>query len=60
MEADNCVPNCADGHDNAYKATVTLTHLVPYGDGEQAYSVMAISVPGEPSRSETFSTSLVP
>jgi len=39
---------------------VTLTHLVPYDNGEQAYSLMAISVPGAPSRSETFSTHLVP
>ena len=44
----------------AYPATVTLTQLVPYGNGEQAYSVMAISVPSAPSRSETFSTRLVP
>ena len=33
-------------------------HLAPYGDGEQAYSVMTISVPGRPS--EMFSTGLVP
>jgi hypothetical protein len=31
--------------------------LAPYGDGEQAYLVMAISVPGYPS--ETFRTGLV-
>jgi serine/threonine protein kinase len=60
MEADNCTPNCAEGHDTAYQATVTLTRLVAYGNGEQAYSVMAISVPSAPSRSETFSTRLVP
>jgi hypothetical protein len=60
LEADNCNPNCEQGHDTAYSATVTLTHLVPYGNGEQAYSVMAISAPGAPSRSETFSTGLVP
>jgi len=60
MEADNCVPNCAEGHDTAYPATVTLTDPVAYGDGQQAYSAMAISVPSAPSRSETFSSRLVP
>ena len=44
LEADNCNPNCAQGHDTAYAVTVTLTHLAPYGNGEQAYSAMAISV----------------
>jgi serine/threonine protein kinase len=60
LEADNCNPNCAQGHDTPYAATVTVSHLVPYGNGEQAYSTMAVSVPGSPSRSETFSTRLVP
>jgi hypothetical protein len=60
LEADNCNPNCAEGHDTAYKATVTLSQLVPYGNGEQAYSTITVSVPGAPSRSETFSTGLVP
>lgn len=60
LEADNCVPNCAEGHDTAYPATVTLTGPVAYGDGQQAYSAMAISVPSAPSRSETFSSRLVP
>ena len=60
LEGDNCNPNCAEGHHTAYGATVTLSGLVPYGNGEQAYSVMAISVSEGPSRSETFSTGLVP
>jgi serine/threonine protein kinase len=60
LEADNCNPDCAQGHDTPYGATVTLSHLVPYGNGEQAYSVIAVSVPGAPSHSETFSTRLVP
>ena len=60
MEADNCTPNCAEGHDTAYPPTVTLTHLAPYGDSQQAYSVIAISVPSAPSHSHTFSTGLVP
>jgi Protein kinase domain len=60
LEVDNCSPNCAQGHDTPYSATVTLTHLAPYGDGEQAYSAIAISVPGSPSHSQTFSTRLVP
>jgi hypothetical protein len=60
FEVDNCNPNCAQGHDTPYAATVTLIHLAPYGNGEQAYSAMAIYVPGAPSYSETFSTRLVP
>ena len=60
LEVDNCNPNCAQGHDTPYAATVTLTQLAPYGNGEQAYSAMAIRVPGAPSLSETFSTHLVP
>jgi hypothetical protein len=60
LEVDNCNPNCAEGGDTAYAATLTATHLVPYGDGKQAYSSIAISVPGDLSLSETFSTGLVP
>ena len=60
MESDNCKPSCADGHDTAYPATITLTRPEPYGDGQQAYSVMAINVPGLPSRSYTFNSHLVP
>jgi hypothetical protein len=60
LEVDNCSPNCAQGHDTPYAATVTLTQLAPYGDGEQAYSAIAISVPRSPSHSQTFSTRLVP
>jgi Protein kinase domain len=57
---DNCEPNCAQGHDTKYTATVTLTRLSPYGNGEQAYSAMKITVPAAPSQSNTFSTGLVP
>jgi len=60
LELDNCEPNCGQGHDTAYAATVTLTQLAPYGNGEQAYSVMAISVPAAPSASRTFNIGLVP
>jgi hypothetical protein len=65
LEADNCKPNCADGHDTAYPATVTATRLVPYGDGEQAYSSITISSIGIEEygtsiHSETFNTGLVP
>jgi hypothetical protein len=49
-----------EGHDTPYSATVTLTQLAPYGNGEQAYSATAISVPAAPSISYTFSTGLVP
>ena len=60
MEVDNCTPNCAQGHDTPDAATVTLTRLVPYGNGYQAYAAMAISVPGASFLSERFSTGLVP
>jgi hypothetical protein len=60
LEGDNCIPNCAEGSDTPYDATVTLSGLAPYGNGEQAYSVMVLSVPSAPSRSETFSSGLVP
>jgi hypothetical protein len=61
LELDNCKPNCAQGHDTPYAATVAVSHLAPYGNGEQAYSVMAISVPRGPSfLTETFKTGLVP
>jgi serine/threonine protein kinase len=60
LEADNCDPNCAQGSDTPYDATVTLSRLAPYGDGQQAYSVMTTNVPGAPSRSETFTVDLVP
>jgi hypothetical protein len=60
LELDNCKPNCAQGHDTPYAATVTLTKLAPYGNGEQAYSAMAITVPAAPSVSHTYSAGLVP
>ena len=59
MEADNCKPNCAEGHDTAYPATVTVTRPRPYGDGLQAYSVIAVNSPATPP-GLTFSTGLVP
>jgi hypothetical protein len=60
LEVDDCSPNCAQGHDTPYAATVTLTHLAAYGNGEQAYSAIALSVPSAPRLAETFSTRLVP
>lgn len=60
LQADDCNPNCAQGTDTTYAATVTLTGPVPYGDGEEAYSSMTISVPADPSRSQSFSNGLVP
>jgi hypothetical protein len=59
LERDNCQPSCANGAYAPYPATVTLSDLTPYGDGEQAYAVMTISAPGN-SYDETFSTGLVP
>lgn len=60
LVGDNCDPDCAYGHDTSYAVTVILTRLASYGNGQQAYSSMVISVPGVPSRSETFSKLLVP
>jgi hypothetical protein len=59
MERDNCVPNCAEGTDVPYPATVTVSDPTPYGDGEEAYAIMAISTPGN-SYNQTFSQGLVP
>jgi len=60
LVGDDCLPACIYGHDTTYAVTVTLTRLVSYGNGEQAYSSMVISVPSAPSRSEKLSTYLVP
>jgi len=59
LEQNNCEPNCANGTDNPYPVTVTLSDLTPYGNGEQAYAIMAVSAPGD-SYNQTFSTGLVP
>jgi Protein kinase domain len=60
LEIDNCVPNCAQGTFTGYQATVTLSGLTPYGDGDEAYADMTIIAPGSPAPQESFSTGLVP
>jgi hypothetical protein len=60
LEGNNCIPDCAKGTYAAYAATVTLSVPISYGTGEQAYSVIVIQVPSSPSRSEKFSSGLVP
>jgi serine/threonine-protein kinase len=60
-EVDNCNPNCAQGTYTGYQATITLTSLTSYGtSGNQAYANMAISAPGSPSPSQSFTSGLVP
>jgi hypothetical protein len=60
LEIDNCVPSCAQGTFTGYQATVTLSGLTPYGDGDEAYADMTIIAPGSPAPQESFSTGLVP
>jgi hypothetical protein len=62
LEIDNCNPNCGTGTYTAYPATVTLSGLVAYSSGAEAYSQMVISAPDAPVNQEalTFSTGLVP
>ena len=59
LERDNCQPSCAQGTYAPYPATVTLSDLTPYGNGEMAYATMAISAPAN-GYHETFSQGLVP
>ena len=59
LERDNCQPSCANGTDFPYHATVTLSDLTPYGNGDMAYATMTISAPGN-GYHETFSKDLVP
>ena len=35
LEIDNCTPNCAAGAYTGYRATVTMTKLVAYGQGKR-------------------------
>jgi hypothetical protein len=54
LEVDNCEPNCAQGTDTGYPATITISDLTPYGNGEQAYADMAISAPAAPYGSYSY------
>ena len=60
LELDNCNPNCAQGTFTGYPATVTLSGLTGFGQGEQAYSVVVVSAPSSPVAPESFTTGLVP
>jgi len=60
LEVDDCSPDCADGAFTAYPATITLSGLTPYGDGENAYARMVIIAPAAPFPPQTFKTGLVP
>jgi hypothetical protein len=60
MEADNCIPDCAQGTYTGYPATVTISGLSPYGSEIEAYSEMVVSAPTSPFPPETFSSGLVP
>ena len=45
LKVDNCNPNCAQGTDTSYPATVTLAGLKPYGTGLEAYSTIVVQAP---------------
>src|SRR5262249_30495118 len=60
LEVDNCIPNCAGGSYTGYPATVTLSNLTPYGNGEQAYTKIVVAAPSTPYRLPTFTKGLVP
>jgi eukaryotic-like serine/threonine-protein kinase len=58
-ELDDCNPNCAQGHDTPYPATVTLAGLTPYGTGLQAYSTIVVRSEAA-NTTETYTTDTVP
>jgi len=60
LEVDNCTPNCAQGTFTGYPATVTLTGLTPYGNGNEAYANMTVSAPTSPYQPQPFTHGLVP
>ncbi|HEV2242318.1 MAG TPA: protein kinase [Streptosporangiaceae bacterium] len=60
LEVDNCTPSCAQGTYTGYPATVTLTGLTPYGNGNDAYANMTVSAPTSPYQPQPFTHGLVP
>ena len=60
LKVDNCVPNCAGGEYAGYPATVTLSNLTPYGNGEQAYTTIVVAAPRAPYPVPTFKKGLLP
>ena len=60
LQVDNCTPSCVTGTYTAYPATITLSGLVGYRSGTDAYSRMIVSAPTSPYGGETFASGLVP
>jgi serine/threonine protein kinase len=60
LNVNNCTPNCAAGTYTGYPATITLSGLVVYRSGTDAYSRMVVSAPTSPYGGETFTSGLVP
>ncbi len=58
-ELDDCTPNCAQGHNTPYPATVTLAGLTPYGTGLEAYSTIVVECPAA-NLDETYTKDTVP
>jgi hypothetical protein len=48
LNVNNCTPSCAAGTYTGYPATVTLSGLVAYRSGTDAYSRMVVSAPTSP------------
>jgi serine/threonine protein kinase len=60
LQVDNCTPSCATGTYTGYPATITISGLVAYRSGADAYSSMIVSAPTSPNEEETFTSGLVP
>jgi hypothetical protein len=54
LKLDNCEPNCAQGKDTPYQATVTLSDLTSYAGGKQAYADMTVTAPGSSFGTQTY------
>jgi eukaryotic-like serine/threonine-protein kinase len=59
QEIDNCNPNCAQGTDSPFPATVTVAGLTPYGTDLDAYSTIVIQVPAA-GQTYTYTQDTVP
>jgi serine/threonine protein kinase len=60
LEIDDCNPDCASGTFTGYPATMTVSGLVPYSSGLEAYSSMMLDAPTAPDPSYTYNSGLVP
>jgi hypothetical protein len=56
---DDCNPNCAEGHNTPYPATVTVAGLTPYGTGLEAYSTIVVRSEAA-NTTETYTKGTVP